>query len=114
MDDGVGSAVQCPLLRIGYSEVWKRGPIRDLTDFAIILTLLNYHWENKRVNMVTISEITGISRATASRRIKYLIDKDAVIFKKYCTSTFIELSDNGLVLANSLIQSVGCPMGVPV
>ena len=101
----------CPLLFIADKETWRRPPVRDFTDLVIIFALLGFDRRRTVVNMASISEFTGISRATATRRMRHLVEHDIVAGRKSSTGTLVSLTPRGAALAEDLVVRMGCPHG---
>ena len=103
-----GGGRECPLLGIANAEIWKSCSLRDLTDVIIVLALFNFHRKEKIVNLSVISEITGISRATATRRMRRLIEDDVVSAVKNRNSVCVGLTVAGFDLVDKLTSMLGC------
>lgn len=85
--------------------------MRDFTDLVIIFALFGFERRQKVVNIASISQLTGISRATATRRMRHLVAHDIVDGQRTNTGTIVSLTVRGAALAEELAARLGCPNG---
>jgi predicted transcriptional regulator len=87
---------------------WRQDPVRDFTDMAIVLALLDSEIKQRKMNITSISETIGISRATALRRINYFVRCGIVSTRDNGNSRIISLTAESGKFINSLVSTIGC------
>ncbi|CAA7614052.1 hypothetical protein MCP1_130035 [Candidatus Terasakiella magnetica] len=103
-----GISETCPLLNIAYLSKWKQDPVRDFTDLMILIALYGFYLHNDTINIASVIEVTGISKATATRRVRHFSTSKVVEATRMGNSLFLKLTDEGIVLAVSITERLGC------
>jgi predicted transcriptional regulator len=103
----------CPLLSVAHRGLWKQPPLRDITDLMIVVTLLGFARTRKTVNITSIAELTGISRATATRRVGHLVEAGIVSGRRANGGILVGLTEQGTTLAHGLMGKARCAEGRP-
>ena len=94
---------------------WRQAPVRDFTDLAILFVLLDAQLKRKKMNITSISELIGVSRATALRRINYFVENGLATTTENGNSRLISLTKTSAKLIDSIVSTTGCgKMGLAV
>lgn len=101
--------MDCSVFDLIGSEKWRNStPLRDVIDLFIIVYISNTQRQDKSVNITSIADFLGISRATATRRIQHLIKHHMIVSKKSASSLILSLTSEGDKFVGSIWGQHAC------
>lgn len=101
--------MDCSVFDLIGSEKWRNSsPLRDVIDLFIIVYISNTQRIDKSVNITSIADFLGISRATATRRIQRLIKHKVIVSKRSASSLILSLTPEGNDFVGSILEPHTC------